>query len=63
MPTPFERNSESPNYRQESPREGDVRGEESGLAEPKPDEPEGNEPDDLDFNELDPAKKDRTWGA
>ncbi len=63
MPTPFERDASSPNDRQKSPGEGDVRGEESGLAEPKADEPEGNEPDDLDFNELDPKAKDRTWGA
>ncbi len=63
MPTPLEKTSASSNHRQESPREGDVRGEESGLAEPTADEPEGNEPDDLDFNELDPKAKDRTWGA
>jgi len=63
MSTPIAGNVSSPNDVPESPREGDVLGEESGLAKPKHDEPEGNEPDDLDFNELDPKAKDRTWGA
>ncbi len=63
MPTPFEKTASSPNDRQEVFREGDVRGEISGLSYSKPDEPEGNEPNDLDVNEPEPKAKERTERA
>ena len=41
---------------------GDVRAEERGRRD-TPSDDQAEEPDDLDFNELDPNAKDRTWGA
>src|SRR3954451_24789497 len=41
---------------------GDVRAEERGLRNTAS-KAESEEADDLDFNELDPNAKDRTWGA
>jgi hypothetical protein len=46
----------------ESEPQGDVRAEERGLPNTPPKD-ESEEADDLDFNELDPNAKDRTWGA
>jgi hypothetical protein len=43
--------------------QGDVRGEESGIGSTPSHEDEGNEPEDLGFDELDPDAEDRTWGA
>ncbi len=65
MNDPKNENVDTPSDEPEVAREGDVRGDDDNpeATPTKSVRPSVQEPDEVDFNELDPKAKDRTWGS